>query len=207
MCQRTANNGIIIGEINAPRLKPVIARMRSRSSQQFGSDWHYPEFKLAPPAKHIYALEVNGVWLWVNGCGHCNKNGEKMSYAVCEEHDRCQGCNIKREDAMKIPDSSNGVWGSCDSSGVWGFKCHTCHEAERSAIRSAAEARIPDIEDFDEWDFEMEDEAKCPWCSAKLCTDESYDADDETHECDECGNEFTLTAVHSVSWTTKRAGE
>lgn len=202
MIQRTADNEIIIGEINDLRLLPGMSRVRSGSTQQFGDDYHNPILKLTPPKKHFYALEVKGVWMWVNGCGHCNQNGEKMSYVACEEHERCQGCRVKRIDATCNP--SGAVWGSRDSNGVWGFKCHPCHEAEVAAIRTAAEARISDAGDFDEWDFEMEDEAKCPWCSAELCTDESYGADGESHECYECGRGFTLTAVHSVSWTTKR---
>lgn len=202
MSNRTDKNEIIVASIDDPRLKAGMKRVQSGSDQQFGGTTHKPEFTLTPPEKHLYALEVNGIWMWVNGCAKCNQNKEKMSYVVCEEHDRCQGCNVKRHDVAPIP--NGGVWGSRDSNGMWGFQCHSCHESEQAAIRSEAQARIPVPEDFDEWDFKMEDEAKCPWCSAALCTDESYDADGEEDTCDECGNSFTLTANHSVTWTTKR---
>jgi len=202
MKERTDKNEIIAGPINDPRLKPGMNRVRSGSNQLFGGTTHKPEFTITPPEKHLYALEVKGVWAWVNGCAKCNQNGEKMSYVTCEEHDRCQGCNVKRKDAVPSPDGC--VWGSRDNKDVWGFRCHPCHEIEQESIRSTAKARIPSLDDFDEWDFREEDEAKCPWCSAKLCTDESYDADGEEDTCDECGNEFTLTANHSVTWTTKR---
>lgn len=209
MSNRTEKNEIIIGPINDDRLTPGMNRIRSGQTQLFGGTTHAPELTLTPPEKHLYALEVKGIWMWVNGCSHCNKNGEKMSYVVCEEHDRCQGCGTHRSKAVRIPprnehDASGGVWGSRDDNGVWGWTCHRCREAENVAVRSAALERIEENGEYDELDYWHEDEAKCPWCNAKVCTDESYDADDEDHACAECGNSFTLTAEHSVSWTTKR---
>ncbi|MEG0324000.1 MAG: hypothetical protein RR619_08385, partial [Raoultibacter sp.] len=58
--------------------------------------------------------------------------------------------------------------------------------------------------DYNEWDYFNEDKAKCPWCTANVSTDESYEANEDDLTCDECGHSFTLTAEHSVSWTTKR---
>jgi hypothetical protein len=204
MKERTENGELIIGKIDDSRLTPGMNRIRSGSTQQFGDDWHKPDFTLSNPEKHFYALEIKGVWMWVNGCGHCNKNGEKMSYVVCDEHDRCQSCNTKRVDA--IGNKEGAVWGSRDSNGVWGWTCHACHENEQASIRAEALSRIAPDDEYNEMDFWREDKAKCPWCSAELCTDESYDADAEKCTCDECGNSFTLTAEHSVSWTTKRVG-
>lgn len=214
--ERTAKGEIIIGPILDLRLKPAMERVRNGSQQQFGprivrggKEIQSCDFTIEPPLRHHYALEVDGSWMWVNGCGHCNQNGEKMSYVVCDEHDRCQCCGVKREEATKTPprtewDQGGAVWASRDENAVWGWECHSCHEAKESAKRSEALARVVPDDEYDEWDFYHGDSAKCPWCSAEVCTDESYDADDESHECDECGHSFSLTAEHSVSWTTKR---
>ena len=61
-------------------------------------------------------------------------------------------------------------------------------------------------DDYDEWDFWLVDVAKCPWCKSDVYTEDCHDAELEINECGECGNEFTLTAEHHISWTTKRAG-
>lgn len=209
MSNRTDKNEIIVSPINDARLKPGMNRSRSGTTQLFGGTTHEPEITLTPPEKHLYALEVKGVWMWVNGCGHCNQNGEKMSYVVCEEHDRCQCCGVNRKDAITIPprsehDIGGGVWGSRDGNGIWGWTCHTCHKAEEERVRSEALARIADNTDYNEWDYFSEDVAKCPWCNAKVDTEESYDADGDELTCDECGHSFTLTAEHTVTWTTKR---
>lgn len=122
MSNRTDKNEIIVSPINDDRLKTGMNRTRSGSTQLFGGTTHEPEITLTPPEKHLYALEVRGVWMWVNGCGHCNQNGEKISYVVCEEHDRCQCCGVNRKDAITIPprsenDIGGGVWGSRDANG------------------------------------------------------------------------------------------
>lgn len=216
--ERTNKGEIIIGPILDLRLKPGIERTRNGSIQQFGprivrggKEIQACDFSIKPSERNYYALEIEGKWMWVNGCGHCNQNGEKMSYVVCDEHDRCQCCKVKRDEATTTPprsewDRGGAVWGSRDDRGVWGWMCHACHEAKEADKRSKALARIAPDEDYDEWDFYHADSAKCPWCSAEICTDESYDSDDESHECDECGNPFSLTAEHSVTWTTKRVG-
>lgn len=216
MRERTDKNEIIIGPINDVRLKPGIERSRNGKLQQFGprivrggKEIQSCDFSIEPPERHLYALEVDGNWMWVNGCTHCNQNGEKLSYVVCDEHDRCQCCRVQRNEAIKIPprsewDQGGGAWGSRDENGVFGWTCHSCHEAKEAARRAEALERIIPDEEYDELSFWQEDEAKCPWCSAAICTDESYDADGEAHECDECGHSFSLTAEHSVSWTTKR---
>lgn len=216
MIEKTETGEIIIGPINDPRLTPGLYRSRNGSTQHFGERIvrggkviQECDFSLTPPAKHLYALEIDGVWLWVNGCGHCNNNGEKMSYQVCEDHDRCQCCGTKRKDAVAIPprneyDSGNAMHGTRNDNGVWGWTCHPCHERQEALSREAALARIVPDKDFNESDYEYEDEARCPYCDAEICTDESYDADGEKLECDECGHAFTLTANHSVTWSTSR---
>ncbi|KAA8726714.1 hypothetical protein [Ewingella americana] len=214
--EKTKDGEIIIGPIDDLRLTPGLYRSRSGSTQQFGDRIvrggkviQECDFSLTPPEKHLYALEISGVWLWVNGCVHCNDNGDKMSYQFCEEHDRCQGCNKKRADCTGIPprnehDHGGGMWGSHDDCGVWGWTCHPCHERQEAITREAALSRILPDDEFDENDYEYEDEAKCPYCNAEVCTDESYDADGEELECGECGHAFTLTANHSVTWSTSR---
>lgn len=212
MTTRKAIDGrMIIGPINDSRLKPGIKRTRSGMIQQFGERVvcggkliQECDFTITPPAQHYCAEEINGVWMWVNDCARCNQNGIKWSYISCIDHDRCQHCDTKRSEATTMPDG--GVWGHIDADGYSGWICHSCNEREQQAIRDAALARIPPTEDFDETDYWHEDEAKCPWCNAKIHTDESYGADGQKYTCDECGHLFTLTAEHSVSWTTKRLG-
>lgn len=211
MSNRTEKNEIIVGPINDERLKPGMERIRSGETQLFGGTTHAPEVTLTPPERHVYALEIKGVWMWVNGCGHCNQNGEKMTYVTCEEHDRCQCCGVKRKDAVCIPprnehDTGGGVWGNRDDNGVWGWVCHPCREAEDNQRRADALERIVPDDEYNEWDYFSENDAKCPWCNAELCTDESYDADEEDITCHDCGHAFTLTAEHHVTWTTKRKG-
>ena len=216
MTEKTEAGEIIIGPINDNRLTPGLYRSRSGSTQQFGERIvrggkliQECDFSLTPPERHLYALEIDGIWLWVNGCGHCNNNGEKMSYQICEEHDRCQCCGTKRKEAVAIPprneyDSGNAMYGTRNDDGVWGWTCFTCHEKQETKKRADALARIIPDNEYNYIDFWSEDKAKCPYCKASVCTDESYDSDEEMLECDECGNAFTLTANHSVTWTTDR---
>ncbi|WP_025118954.1 MULTISPECIES: hypothetical protein [unclassified Serratia (in: enterobacteria)] len=210
--KRTEKGELIISKIDDARLVPGMPRTRSGKTQLFGERIvsrgklvQDCDFSIEPPEKHFYALEINGVWMWVNGCGHCNQNGEKMTYVVCEEHDRCQGCGVKRKEAVATPDGA--MWGSCDANNVWGWTCHPCHEQREHERRQAALARIVPDDEYSESDYWHESEAKCPYCNAEICTDEKYDADEESMECDECGNVFTLTAEHSVSWTTARVSD
>ncbi|WP_145566606.1 hypothetical protein [Yersinia aleksiciae] len=213
---KTDKGEIIIGQINNPRLMPNMRRCRSGKTQQFGERVieggkliQECDFSIEPAEKHIYALEINGVWMWVNGCAHCNQNGEKMSYQVCDEHDRCQSCNAQRKNALGIPprdehDSGGGMWATVTVDGTWGWTCNSCYEKQVEEIRATAIARIPNDEDFDEWDFKYQSNAKCPYCSAEVDTSDRYDSDEESIECCECGNSFKLTANHEVTWTTER---
>lgn len=204
MKERTESGELVIGKINDPRLMPGMNRVRSGSTQQFGKDWNKPDLTLTPPERHFYALEINGVWMWVNGCTHCNQTGEKMSYVVCDEHDRCQRCGLQKGDAIATP--GGGFFGSRDANDVWGWTCLPCHEQKEIEKRQAALARIVPDDEYSESDYWHESEAKCPYCNAEICTEDKDDADSESMECDECGNVFTLTAEYSVSWTTARVG-
>lgn len=214
--KRTDKGEIIIGQINDLRLTPKMPRTRSGRTQKFGERIieggkliQECDFSIEPAEKHIYALEVNGIWMWVNGCVHCNQNGEKMSYQVCDEHDRCQSCGIQRKEAIGIPprnqhDFGGGMWATVTEDGVWGWTCYPCKEAQDAKTKAVALARIPNDEDYDKWDFQGQCEAKCPYCSAEVFTEDRYDADNELIECDECGHSFKLTANHEVTWTTER---
>ncbi|MCK8571306.1 hypothetical protein [Yersinia ruckeri] len=65
-------------------------------------------------------------------------------------------------------------------------------------------SRIPDDEDFFAHEFECCYEAKCPYCSAEIETDNRHDANGELLKCNECGHSFKLTANYEVTWTTER---
>lgn len=206
MCRRHEGE-LIRGVINDSRLFPGINRVRAGSKQYFGERIvkggkciQECDFEIIPPQRSWYAKEIEGSWHWVEGCDHCNDNVKDWGgYIRCEKHDVCVDCGIDRHKASKS-ESSGAVWGC---SGGW--RCNDCQEDRNAKRLAEAEARIPPDDEYDEWDFYNEDEAKCPWCKAEVNTDESYDAESEECECGECERKFKLTAVHSVGWTTERA--
>lgn len=208
MCKRFEGE-IIRGIISDSRLSPGMPRTRSGITQNFGERIvkggkliQECDFTITPPERSWYSKEIDGIWHWVEGCDHCNGNVKDWgSYVRCEKHDVCVDCGIDRDNASKSQsiDGMGAVWGCAG-----GWRCNDCQEVRNAKRLAEAESRIIPEEDYDEWDFHSEDAAKCPWCQAEICTDESYDADGEEHECDECERNFTLTAVHSVTWTTKR---
>lgn len=213
---KTECGEIVIGPISDPRLTSGMNRIRSGSRQLFGHRLvnggkliQECDFSIEPPERHFYAVEIDGVWMWVNGCGHCNQNGEKSSYVVCDEHDRCQRCDTQRDNAVAIPprnkfDGLRAMYGTRSDDGMWGWTCYPCYEKQEAKRRSDALSRIIPDDEYNPMDFWSDDKAKCPYCSASICTDESYDADSEKLKCDDCGHIFTLTANHHVTWTTAR---
>lgn len=196
---------IIRGVINDPRLFSGIERVRSGKNQLFGKRIvqggkciQECDFEITPPERSWYSKEINGVWHWVEGCSHCNGSPKEWDYVRCDKHDVCVDCGVDRENAAKS--TSGAVWGC---SGGW--RCNDCQDQINRQRLSDAEARIVPDDEYDEMDFWHEDEALCPWCKAKISTDESYDAHQEEHTCYECERQFKLTAEHSVSWTTIRS--
>lgn len=60
-------------------------------------------------------------------------------------------------------------------------------------------------------DYTYSDEGpQCPYCGRQYTADEPiyYDEQNFTEdECDECGENFSVTVSHSVSWTCEKREE
>lgn len=204
--QRTEEGEIIRGPINDERLKPGMNRSRSGSSQHFNKVVirnfkrvaEY-DFSIEPPARSWYSKEVDGVWMWVEGCDLCNGEREDYCYVRCDQHDVCVDCGTTRESAVINPHGA--VWGVRG-----GWQCHQCHEKERQTRVSAAHARIAARDEEEDKSTEMEDKPTCPWCGATFEPEgEDYGADEKVIECYDCEREYKLTAEHVVYWNAKRA--
>lgn len=203
--------------INDPRLDVYTQRVRNGTTQTFyhGSDprdfERYREeggpschsikmhdkpdtLHIKPPEKHVFAELIDRQWHWVNGCAECNgKPRSSMTYIECEKHNVCACCGIARSQLTEAPWGREGGWA-----------CKTCAEIEGAARKDAALKRVADYE-YNECDFYSNDEITCPHCKAIIETEsEDYECNDDDRECYECGNTFELTAVHTVTWTTKR---
>lgn len=153
-----------------------------------------PEVSLRPPENGLYAERIDGAWYWVSGCAKCNGTGEKYSYSVCDKHNVCRLCGTHRSKLTETP------WGHPD-----GFTCKPCQDAEDAAAKAAALAKVAES-DYDEWNYQAQDECKCPHC-ATVIRIESEDYGDKNMDCDTCGGQFELTTEYSVTFTTKVIGE
>ncbi|MNC73084.1 hypothetical protein D3C75_1242260 [compost metagenome] len=60
--------------------------------------------------------------------------------------------------------------------------------------------------EYDDSDFEMQDECKCPHCASVLHI-ETEDYGDKTMTCDVCDGNFELTLNYEVTFSTKVIGE
>jgi len=72
---------------------------------------------------------------------------------------------------------------------------------------STCDKCIDEMNDKSEFENEqIDDEITCPACLKSFQSDDGYgyDADDEEVQCDYCGEWYSLTAEHSVSFRTKR---
>lgn len=194
-------------KIEDDRLTIDMERTRSGKTQLFRKDYGDRNFTseenadvvLTPPSKEMYAELIDGVWYWVKGCNKCKDSmnyGEKHSYQVCYEHDRCVSCGTHREDLTDIP------WGHKD-----GFKCKVCADKEIAIQRSEAFEKV-NAKDYDEWDYKYNTSVICPHCGSDMGTD-CIDHDEQTqeHECELCGGSFKLELDFEIKYSTKVIGE
>lgn len=202
--------------INDPRLNGYTKILRNGSQQIFYTGNDHRDFerykaegggfnnvemhdkpdtiRIQPPEKHIYAELIDGKWYWVNGCAECNgKPRDWITYIECDKHDVCAICGCSRSELTEAP------WGR-----KHGWVCKPCADKDDEERHAAALSRIAGYE-YDEFDFYGLNKITCPYCQATFSADcDDYGADSDERECDECGNTFTLTAEHTISWTTKR---
>lgn len=147
---------------------------------------------ITPPEKHYYSDLIDGEWWWLNGCNECNGLARGYSYVECEKHDVCSSCSKPREHFKE------SVWGGGD-----GWTCKPCMESIEKTAKDKALSNF-DEENFDEWNYRLEDEAKCPYCDARNVFE--YDGDDSPNpiDCHTCGNEFSIELDFEIKYTTKR---
>ena len=108
-------------------------------------------------------------------CKICGKKTPKLSWR-CDEHYMCDVCGTKENLCYR-----NG-----------GLTCDACH----------AESARKQVEAFDgKTDFEGE--ITCPWCG-DVGMDSWEAADEGTHECGNCLNEYEHTRDVDVTYSTSK---
>lgn len=187
--------------IENDKLTPEMERIRSGRTQLFrrkGLDSAFTSREnadviLEHENREMYAELIDGKWYWVNGCAECNgKPRDWGTYIECDKHNVCRTCGCTRAELTEAP------WG-----GKNGWQCKPCAEVEHKAEKEAALADMP--EEYNELNYWHEDNIKCPYCDCKFAEDhEHYDDDESDLECPRCDNVFTVTANHSVTFTTAR---
>ncbi|UJH96005.1 hypothetical protein [Pantoea phage Nafs113] len=206
--QRTEDGEIIRGTIDDRRLVPGMHRARSGHIQMFGEriirgpNQQECDFQIIPPNKSWYALEVDGVWMWVEGCDICNGQRKDYAYIRCEDHDCCITCGVKRAQAStsKGIDGHGWVWGMRG-----GWMCNGCYQEAEGREKIDAEARIAERDEEGETECSMANDPTCPWCGSTWEAEgEDYGACDEVHQCNSCKRSYSLTAVHMVYWSSER---
>jgi hypothetical protein len=149
-----------------------------------------PEVKLEPPTLGLYAEKFEDGWYWVCGCNKCLENGEKYSYIVCEEHDRCITCRTHRKELTEIP------WGHPD-----GFQCKPCRAREHEERKQEA-LRLAKENKHSEWDCYRESKIICPVCASECSSDDMYEAGEHEITCDVCDAEFNVEIEYELLYTT-----
>ena len=179
--------------IEDERLTPNLKRARNGHKQEFRSNDGNVKFTLTHDERHFYAELINQQWFWVNGCEECNGEEPNYCYVKCVEHDVCVDCKLQRVSATQPH------WG-CSN----GFRCNKCQDVIDKKHKEKIQETINSFE-YDKWDFYCLDEITCPYCKSTVEDNEdNYDAHRKTYDCEECENNFTLTAEHTVSWTSTR---
>lgn len=198
---RNENPYILLGKIDVPAIESMdgvnsgnnfyFLLPENKTNKFVGEDNH--DFKIEKPERHLHFKFTNGAWHYINECPACNGYHGFNSY--CTKHDTCVDCNTNTKDL------ADGVfrWGIDTGS----FRCSVCQSAlEEMVKREALEAF--DEENYSEWDYFREDEAKCPYCGS--CGVFEYDGDDSPDpiDCDVCGNKFSIELDFEILYTTKR---
>lgn len=169
-------------------------RMRSGHTNIWNDSYNkngFPEIRLDPPMKGLYAERFEDGWYWVCGCSKCLNNNEKYSYIVCEEHDRCITCGTHRKELTETP------WGHPD-----GFQCKSCHtkeheEKKKKALREAKKKR------HSEYDCWHTSEIICPTCASECSNDDMHESGEHEMTCYVCDAEFIVEVEYDVNYTSK----
>ncbi|MCU9614107.1 hypothetical protein OEV98_11100 [Caldibacillus lycopersici] len=168
-------------------------RTRSGHTNIWNDDFYntgLPKVELAPPQRGLYAERFEDGWYWVCGCSKCLENGEKWSYIVCEEHDRCITCGTHRKDLTDIP------WGHPD-----GFQCKPCRTKEHEERKQEA-LRLAKENGHNEWDCFREDKIICPACASECSSDDMYESEEHEITCHVCDTEFVVEIEYKLLYTS-----
>lgn len=145
------------------------------------------------------AEKRNGVWFWVCDCPDCLGNKETWAYLKCDAHNVCVECGIHRRDLTETP------WGHRN-----GFMCQPCSKAIKAAALEAQMDKFKEA-DYRDYDFEYNDEIKCPHCGKEHEPDvDDYgcgDGDEGEYECHVCDKTFKTVMHISVTWSTSKIEE
>lgn len=139
-----------------------------------------------------------GVVLWVVRPGnwkgevmtekHCSKcENEKSFYPtnLCDKHNVCLACGIKRADLKEIP------WGK-----VLGWQCKPCELTERKA---GIEKR-----QTDGFDHEYTDEVVCPHCGYEFSDSWEMGDNDDGMDCPDCEKTFSMERIVTCEYSTDK---
>ena len=103
---------------------------------------------------------------------------------LCEKHDVCISCGIKRAELDHTP------WGVR----IGAFQCAPCEKAKREA----------DIKNriLKGFEHEYTDEVVCPHCGYTY--GDSWEMGESEHDCPDCGKSFNIERTVSVAYTTEK---
>ena len=105
---------------------------------------------------------------------------------LCEEHDVCVDCGVKRKDLQQSP------WFS--SKGA--FQCKPCEEKQRAArIAKRKESEI---------DHEYTDEVVCPHCGYEFSDSWEMPESDDAVDCPDCHEVFSMERNIEITYVTKK---
>ena len=105
---------------------------------------------------------------------------------LCEAHDVCVDCGVKRKDLEQSP------WFSFKGA----FQCKPCKEKERaSRIAKRQESEI---------DHEYTDEVVCPHCGYEFSDSWEMSESDDAVDCPDCNEVFSMERRIEVTYVTMK---
>jgi len=122
-----------------------------------------------------------------NECYVCKEGNYKpwgIGRNLCEVHDVCVDCGIKRKDLGHSP------WGVK----IGAFQCKPCEEKERK-VRIAKRIESG-------FEHEYTDKVTCPHCGRQYC--DSWEMSEGKTECDDCGKHFEIQRHVYTEYSTEK---
>lgn len=184
------NTKIFIPEIP----KEWESRTRSGHTNIWNDRFHrnkLPEIKLDPPQRGLCAERFEDGWYWVCDCPKCLGTDDPYPYIVCDEHNRCDTCNIHRNDLK-----GKTAWGVRG-----GWQCDDCHAKEHEECKRAAivAAKKQGHSEDDCW---YTRKLICPVCASE-CSSDDMDAGEHDATCYVCDTDFTAEIEYEARYTSR----